>query len=120
MKPTFSDLTAEQQATYGNGCGLSARFLNVPDFIFTASCRHHDFNYERGGHIGYKIKADWDFFARMLDDALWYDEYKCGYVFISCIYFIGVVLNPISYFAFSYGRWRSIEEILKRDEESKV
>lgn len=38
MKPTFSDLTIEQQQNFGDGCSW------VPDFIFTADCRHHDFN----------------------------------------------------------------------------
>jgi hypothetical protein len=50
MKPKFTDLTPEQQASYGNGCGLDARLLRVPQFIFSASCRQHDFNYARGSY----------------------------------------------------------------------
>lgn len=109
----------EQQAQYGNGCGLSARFLNVPDFIFKASCQHHDFNYERGGTLYHKVKADVDFFSHMVSDA---EDSKNPLLstFVATVYFIGVSLNPISYFVFTYGEWRSIEEILERDRLSKL
>lgn len=119
MKPTFSDLTEKQKATYGNGCGLSARFLNVPDFIFTADCRQHDFNYERGGNVFDKVKADWDFFTHMLDDAMCNDHWFF-YGVVSVIYFVGVLLAPMSWWAFSYGKWRTIQQILERDRLSKV
>jgi len=48
MKPHFSDLTPEQRDTFGDGCSW------VPDFMFTADCRHHDFNYGRGGGLADK------------------------------------------------------------------
>ncbi|MGI1661381.1 hypothetical protein ACRDNQ_03985 [Palleronia sp. KMU-117] len=114
MKPTWSDLTSEQQREYGNGCGLSARFLNVPDFIFTASCQQHDFNYERGGGLLDKIKADWDFFTHMLADS-----HRWWHYVVSVLYFFGVLLNPIAWLSFTYGRWRTIEEILERDQANK-
>lgn len=113
-KPTFSDLTPEERLEYGNGCGGTAKILNVPDFVFTASCRHHDFNYERGGWPWHKVKADWDFFAHM-----WSDSKKWWHYAVSVIYFLGVLLNPIAWFMFTYGRWRTKEEIILRDKIKK-
>ena len=139
MKPSFNQLSYEQQKEYGNGCGLTARWLRVPQFIFVASCRHHDFNYERGaGYVGYfkgifwplnifeyigkgivyKTKADWDFFRHMLRDAYWSPR-PLFYGICSIVYFFGVFLNPIAWVAFSYGRWRSLELIYIRDKMSK-
>jgi len=108
MKPTFSDLTPEQQATFGNGCTW------VPDFIFTASCRHHDFNYSRGGYLKDKLKADFDFAYRM-----YMDSSRSWHYVISVVYFAGVTLNPISYAMFTWGRYRSLTEIIERDKQKK-
>jgi hypothetical protein len=115
MKPHFTDLTPEQQASYGNGCGLDLRLLRVPQFIFSASCRHHDFNYERGGTPLDKVKADWDFYTHMIADS-----HKWWHYVVATTYFVGVLLVPISWFVFTYGRWRTIEEILERDSKKRV
>lgn len=117
-KVSFKDLTPDEQAEYGNGCGLEAKLLNVPDFIFTASCQQHDFNYERGGWFWDKVKADFDFFYYMWLDAS-VSKRPILYRIVSVIYFIGVFCNPISWFAFTYGRWRTKEEILLRDKIAK-
>jgi hypothetical protein len=115
MKPTFSDLTKEQQKVYGNGCGL--RFLPVPDFNFTASCRQHDFNFERGSEIWYKapyyyFKANWDFYTHMIDSSIE------GYQHVAAlVYFITVTL--ISWPFFTVGKWKTVEEIVERDKRSK-
>ena len=118
MKVSWNDLTPEERKGYGNGCGLSLRLLDVPDFMFRASCQQHDFNYERGGGLYYKLKADADFFAAMVDDCE-FTNHPTFWFFIAGIYYLGVTLNPIAYFAFSYGRWRTKEEILERDRASK-
>lgn len=118
MKPSFSDLTEEQQKDYGNGCGSPEYFLGVPDFIFTASCRHHDFNYDRGGGLYYKIKADVDFYSHMVSDAE-NSKHPLWYTMMATIYFLGVSLLPIPYMLFTYGRWRTIEEIVEKDKKSK-
>lgn len=113
MKPHFSNLTAEQQATFGNGCTL------VPDFIFTANCRHHDFNYCRGGYLVSKMKADYDMCFRMFDDAC-DSNHPVFYALISILYFIGLTFLPFSYFFFTWGRWRSVNDILVRDMMNKI
>lgn len=108
-KPTFTDLTPEEQQTFGNGCTI------VPDFIFTASCRHHDFNYTRRGYVMDKLKADWDFCRHM-----WADSRKWWHYLFTVLYFLGVLLLPFSWFHFSYGSYRTREEILLRDRIAKM
>ena len=116
MKPTFSQLTKEQQETFGNGCSF------VPDFMFTADCRHHDFNYARGGYLKDKVKADIDLCWRMFSDALDAPTLyqKIFYVFITYLYFFGLTLLPFSYFAFTWGRWRTVVDILHNDAVNKL
>jgi hypothetical protein len=109
MKPHFSDLTKEQQATFGNGCTL------VPDFIFTADCRHHDFNYSRGGWLRHKLQADWDMCCLM-----WGDSFLWWHYAITVIYWLGLTLLPFPYFFFTWGRWRTVKEIIERDMMSKI
>lgn len=112
MKPSWFDLSPTEQQYFGNGCSW------VPDFIFTASCRQHDFGYSRGGYLRDKIKADYDLCIRMFDDAfahrLWF-----FYMWVGVIYFAGLTLLPFSYFKFTWGRWRTIPEILACDKAAK-
>lgn len=113
MKPHFSDLTPEQQKTFGNGCGLYSRWLRVPQFQFTASCRQHDFNYTRAGGLKDKIKADMDFFRAMLVDASNSDR-PIFYSLMSYLYLLGVTVFGL--FAFHWStRYRTLEEILAYD-----
>lgn len=112
MKVSWHDLTPDEQATFGNGCSW------VPDFIFTARCQQHDFNYTRGGYLFSKIDADYQMCVRMFDDAfahrLWF-----LYMWVGVIYFIGLTFLPFSYFFFTWGRYRSKAEILAYDKLSK-
>lgn len=107
MKPTFTDLTPEEQANFGDGCTW------VPDFIFTASCQHHDFNYYRGGGIKDKLKADWDM-ARLM----WHDSTKFWHFLVTIIYWVGLTILPIPYIMFDWGRYKTLEEI--KSKESKM
>ena len=108
-KPHFSNLSTLEQDTFGNGCTF------VPDFIFTANCRHHDFNYSRGGWLRDKIKADWDMCRLM-----WQDSHLWWHYIVTVIYWLGLTFLPVSYVPFTYGRWRTIEEIIKKDNERKT
>lgn len=109
MKPTFTDLTLEQQSSFGDGCTF------VPDFIFTASCRHHDLNYSRGGWFLSKAKADWDMCRLM-----WNDSSKLWHYLTTIVYWLGLTFLPVSYFFFTYGRWRNVEEIIAKDARKKM
>lgn len=112
MKVHWHDLTSEEQATFGNGCSW------VPDFIFTANCRQHDFNYTRGGYLKDKIKADFELCVRIYTDSL-HHRWWFFYQWIGIVYFLGLTLLPFSYIAFDWGRWRTKEEILERDMMNK-
>jgi len=104
MKPTFTDLDLEQRLNYGDGCTF------VPDFIFTANCRHHDFNYARGGWLKDKLKADWDMCRLMFgDSSLWWH-----YV-VTVIYWLGLTFLPFSYFFFYWGSYNDLKTILEID-----
>lgn len=101
MKPTFTDLTEDEQKSFGNGCSY------VPDFIFTADCRHHDFNYARGYRLLDKIKADYD-----LCRLMWRDSYRLIHYAISLVFWIGLTFTPPPYFLFQYGdRYKTLDEI---------
>jgi len=52
-----------------NGCGPKGGIVPVPEFIFTASCDHHDFNYWLGCTEGDRAKADHQFYTATLSDA---------------------------------------------------
>lgn len=70
----FAQLTPEQfqfllDEGHLNGCGGKGGWLDPPDWIFTASCYHHDFNYWVGGSEEDRLKADWQFYQAMLEDA---------------------------------------------------
>jgi len=118
MKVSFTELTKQEQDSFGNGCGLQARLLRVPQFIFKASCRQHDFNYSRGGYIKDKIKADWDFLQAMLEDSKLSSK-PLFYAIMSITYFMGVSLNPVSFWSFVWGAYLPREDILKRDYQRK-
>lgn len=101
MKHSFSDLSREERDTFGNGCTF------VPDFIFTASCQHHDFNYSRGGGLRDKLQADWDMCRHM-----WSDSSKAWHYLVTALYWLGLTLLPFSYFFFYWSKeYRSLDEI---------
>jgi len=68
----WHDLTPQQQAHFGNGCGPAWLPDVLTTFIFswffTASCRRHDFAYTRGGHEAARKMADMGFLKAMLAD----------------------------------------------------
>jgi len=110
MKPTWSDLSQIEQASFGNGCTL------VPDFIFTANCRIHDFNYCRGKGLRDKIKADWDMCAHM-----WSDSSKWWHYAVTITYWLGLTFLPFPYLFFAWSStYRTKEEILLRDKLTKM
>ena len=65
----FADLTESQKAFICNGCGPKGGWVPVPDFLFHASCDHHDFNYWLGCTEQDRRKADHEFLTEMLKDA---------------------------------------------------
>lgn len=62
-----------------NGCGSKGGSIDVPEWIFEASCHQHDFNYWVGGAEADRLKADWEFYQAMLRDvdrfASWWNRW---------------------------------------------
>ncbi len=69
MRVRYNDLTDLQKLTICNGCGPKGGVIKVPDFLFKASCNHHDFNYWLGCNRKQRKKADLQFYREMIKDA---------------------------------------------------
>ncbi|WP_039017340.1 hypothetical protein [Halocynthiibacter namhaensis] len=77
-RPSFHDLTTQQQRQFGNGVGpywLPNNMRNLITktaswFFKDASWRHHDFGYAVGGDRWDRARCDWKFFTAMLRDAV--------------------------------------------------
>jgi len=77
MEPLrYRNLTGKQRLFICNGCGAKGGPFNPPDFRFTASCNHHDFNYWLGFREEDRIKADRQFYAAMKSDVEKYRWWK--------------------------------------------
>ena len=100
-KIKWRDLTSTEQAEFGNGCGTVETFCLVPEFIFEASCRQHDFYYIRGGYILDKIIADWQFYMAMLNDASRQTSCLSKWFFrsMATVYFVIVSIAGLPYFS---------------------
>jgi hypothetical protein len=115
----WRDLTTEEQENFGNGCGSLARFFKVPDFIFGASCRQHDFSYSRGGWPWHKVQADWQFYGVMLKDCGRYEGGERSiYTLLATSYFLVVLV--VGWFFFRYGPFISKDRMLFRDQIKKA
>ena len=64
----YVDLTLAQKAFVCNGCGGKGGLVNPPEFLFHASCNHHDFLYWRGGTEADRKAADDAFYEMMKVD----------------------------------------------------
>ncbi len=108
----YRDLTKEEVAFISDGCGKKGGWLDVPDFIFTASCDHHDVNYWIGGIESDRAKADRQFYeAMVLDTKLhsWYKRY--WYRTLAWIYYKAVRFFAKPYF--HYGAPQGQDELTK-------
>lgn len=64
----YSDLNEEQKKYICNGCGGKGGMIKPPNFIFKASCNHHDFKFWRGCTEEDFKKANKDFYDWMKED----------------------------------------------------
>jgi len=69
IRVRYKDLIQFEKDIICNGCGPKGGWIPVPDFIFTASCWHHDFQYWIGCNRLQRKKADLQFLKEMLIDA---------------------------------------------------
>jgi len=109
----FRHLTETQKQFICNGCKGKGSWFDPPDFIFTDSCNHHDFNYWLGGSEGDRMKADWQFYQSMLEAAnksSWYKRY--WYKTLAWVYYQSVRLFATNYFHFAKSQ-RTREDLLE-------
>ena len=113
----YRNLTPEQKAFICNGCGPKGGFIPVPDFCFTASCNHHDFNYWLGYRKKDRKKADKQFYQAMRADIQAYNKFwtRRRYSMWAWIYYRAVRLFGGAYFHFADKprTWEDLEKAMK-------
>jgi len=108
LRVRFRHLTDYQKEMICNGCGPKGGIIPVPEFLFHASCDHHDFNYWLGCNRRHRKKADLQFYREMLRDAGDSKWYK----FWAKIYYRAVRLFGWSRFHYS-NRQRDAYDLIK-------
>ena len=107
LRVRYRHLTDYQREMICNGCGAKGGIVPVPEFLFHASCDHHDFNYWVGGHRLQRKKADLQFYREMLRDAGDSRYYK----FWAKVYYRAVRWFSAPYF--HWGRQRDLYDLFK-------
>ncbi len=115
----YSDLTKHQKAFITNGCGGKGGYINPPNFIFKASCNHHDFLFWRGHTKKDFIQANKDFYRWMKIDikelkSRWHK--KAYYHIWAFTYFSAVNIAGTKYFYFGE-RMKTLEDLEKEIEK---
>ena len=108
----WAELNSEQQNQLGNGCGPDW----FPDWLvrllfgwfFEASCRRHDFAYERGGSREDRKKADRGFLKAMMRDAERLPWYKGGFAYIVAGVFY-LLVRLFGSWSFYYGPYKRLD-----------
>ena len=108
----YRDLTQEQKKQICNGCGGKSSFIPVPEFLFHASCDHHDFYYWRGGTEEDRKKADDAFYHFMGLDIVNEDSRfkRMYYSLWAYTYYKAVRIFGKKYF--SYGRQKTMKDLI--------
>lgn len=87
----YRNLTDEQREQICNGCGGKGSVFPIPNFMFEASCDHHDFNYWQGCTEADRLKADYEFYLAMKRDVQKLSWWRRPYSYsLSWIYFRAV------------------------------
>ena len=114
LRIRFRDLTDYQRQMICNGCGPKGGIIPVPEFLFHASCDHHDFNYWVGGNRFQRKKADLQFYKEMVRDA----EGNGYYKFWAKVYYRAVRWFSAPYFHWGTQRNRNdLERIINEMEK---
>lgn len=143
MRVPLSSFTEAEIAQISDGCGVVARGLKVPNFIFKARCDLHDVSWCRG--TGYKLGSHWliitdllwwylsgvfwlqranvIFWWLMLVDA-WNPRHqileKMAYTLLATIYFIAVFFVALVPHTGRMASWRTKEETITYAQSRKV
>ena len=110
----YKDLNSYQKKLICNGCGVKGGWIKPPDFLFHASCNHHDFRYWRGCTEADRKNADDSFYKWMkvdVSESKWY--LKPYYHFLAWTYYKAVRLFGKKYFNYS-DKPKTLEDLEKR------
>ena len=102
MRLRYRDLTPEQKSFICNGCGSKAGWVPVPEFIFHASCNHHDLLYWIGNTEANRRSADKAFYKYMkidIAEAKWYK--RPHYMLWAWVYYKAVRTYGSAFFNYS-------------------
>jgi len=98
----YRDLTEEEKEFFCNGCGGKGGPVDPPDWIFKASCDHHDANYGIGHTEADRLKADIQFYEAMKEDARDFSWWKRSfYLMLAYVYYLGVRAFGKPFFRYS-------------------
>jgi len=108
----YRDLTPEQKLKITNGCGGKGGFINPPEFLFHASCNHHDFYYWRGGTEADRKKADDTFYKYMQMDIANENSMikRIYYEMLAYSYYKAVRIFGKKYFR--YGKQKTMKDLI--------
>ena len=108
----YSDLTKAQKEFICNGCGGKGAWIKVPNFIFKASCNHHDFYYWRGKDEADRKKADKAFYKFMRIDISEVNSLKKPYYHVWALsYYLAVRLFGRKFFNYS-DKYKTIKGLI--------
>lgn len=114
----YEDMTTEEREFLCNGCGPKGFIIPIPEFIFTASCDHHDFNYWRGFEEADRKWSDEKFYSMMLWDSYAYKGFKgYRYRFWAWTYFKFVRMCGWKFFPYGT-RYLTHEDLLLKMKEA--
>lgn len=113
-KLRYSDLTDYQKSKICNGCGAKGWKIKIPQFLFNASCKQHDFYYWRGGDESDRKQADKDFYRFMRIDANKPDELykKIWYHTWAFVYYVSVRIGGKSSFQYR-DTYKTMEDVIE-------
>lgn len=105
----YSDLTPQQKEYICNGCGGKGGWIKPPDFIFLASCNHHDFKFWLGHTLEHFYKANKDFYTWMKKDIESIAFYKDGMNWIERTISISkVTIKKSHYHIWAYAYYQAV------------
>lgn len=110
----YKDLTPAQKKHICNGCGGKGGLIKPPNFIFLASCNHHDFKFWLGCTVIEFKQSNKDFYYWMKEDIKQAKWYKRAYYHVwAYSYYKAVDIGGKKYFNFALTP--KTEEDLKKE-----
>lgn len=110
----YSDLAEDEKALICNGCGGKGGWVKPPQFMFHASCNHHDFGYWKGGTDADRKDCDVKFLQAMIGDAAILDglHRRLWHYVMAFAYYLAVRRCGGKFF--NYGPKRGFRDLVRR------